>query len=79
MHHMEQHSIINILNCIISYCSIAIVRYLAREFNIAEKWYPKDSKQQARVDEFLEWQHLNIRLFGSMIFRHRVSIIIMTL
>lgn len=55
-----------------------MVRYLSREFNIAEKWYPKDSKQQARVDEYLEWQHLNTRLFGSMIFRLRVCIFIMT-
>ncbi|GFY76539.1 glutathione S-transferase theta-1 [Trichonephila inaurata madagascariensis] len=52
--------------------SIAMVRYLAKEFPIEDKWYPKDSKAQARVDEYLEWQHLNTRLFGSMVFRQRV-------
>nr|QGA31151.1 glutathione transferase theta 1 [Pardosa pseudoannulata] len=52
--------------------SIAMIRYLSREFKVADKWYPKDSKLQARVDEYLEWQHLNTRLFGSMIFRLRV-------
>ena len=52
--------------------SIAMIRYLSREFKVAENWYPKDSKQQARIDEYLEWQHLNVRLFGSMIFRLKV-------
>ncbi|KAG8192144.1 hypothetical protein JTE90_027787 [Oedothorax gibbosus] len=52
--------------------SIAIVRYIAREYNIQDNWYPKDTKSQARVDEYLEWQHLNTRLFGTMVFRERV-------
>ncbi|CAL1268839.1 unnamed protein product [Larinioides sclopetarius] len=52
--------------------SVAMVRYLAREFPIQDNWYPQDSKAQARVDEYLEWQHLNTRLFGSMVFRERV-------
>ncbi|KAF8763436.1 Glutathione S-transferase theta-1 like protein [Argiope bruennichi] len=52
--------------------SVAMIRYLAREFPVQDNWYPKDSKAQARVDEYLEWQHLNTRLFGSMIFRERV-------
>ncbi|KAK2577369.1 hypothetical protein KPH14_003485 [Odynerus spinipes] len=42
--------------------SIAIVRYLSREYNISQHWYPSSSKEQARVDEYLEWQHLNTRL-----------------
>ncbi|GIY51188.1 glutathione S-transferase theta-1 [Caerostris extrusa] len=54
--------------------SIAMIRYLAREYPIQDKWYPKDSKAQAKVDEYLEWQHLNTRLFGSMIFRQRVIV-----
>lgn len=59
--------------------SIAMVRYLAREYDIQDNWYPKDSKSQARVDEYLEWQHLNIRLFGSMVFRERVCILVFML
>ncbi|GBM65171.1 Glutathione S-transferase theta-1 [Araneus ventricosus] len=51
--------------------SVAMIRYLAKEFPIQDNWYPKDSKAQARVDEYLEWQHLNTRLFGSMVFRER--------
>ncbi|CAG9860579.1 unnamed protein product [Phyllotreta striolata] len=42
--------------------SIAIVRYLSREYALDDKWYPKDSAKQAKADEFLEWNHLNIRL-----------------
>nr|WET52674.1 glutathione S-transferase [Phaedon brassicae]WET52799.1 glutathione S-transferase [Phaedon brassicae] len=42
--------------------SIGIMRYITREYPIEDHWYPKDSKKQAKVDEYLEWQHLNIRL-----------------
>lgn len=37
--------------------------------NVAEHWYPKDVKKRALVDEYLEWQHNNTRLFGAMYFR----------
>ncbi|KAK9710564.1 Glutathione S-transferase, N-terminal domain [Popillia japonica] len=49
--------------------SIAILRYLAREKGLPENIYPTDSKEQARVDEFLEWQHNNLRLFCAMFFQ----------
>ncbi|XP_011159136.2 glutathione S-transferase theta-3 isoform X1 [Solenopsis invicta] len=42
--------------------SVGIVRYLSREFKVDDHWYPSDSKKQAKVDEYLEWQHLNTRL-----------------
>lgn len=42
--------------------SVAILRYLCREFNVADHWYPQDLKLQLKVDEYLEWQHLNTRL-----------------
>ncbi|KAF5290518.1 hypothetical protein FQA39_LY03622 [Lamprigera yunnana] len=48
--------------------SIAILRYLSREAEIPANLYPKDSKEQARVDEYLEWQHLNIRAMCSLYF-----------
>lgn len=51
--------------------SVAIMRYLSREFKTADHWYPKDSKAQAKVDEYMAWQHLNTRFFGSMVFRTR--------
>ncbi|KAF2901871.1 hypothetical protein ILUMI_04312 [Ignelater luminosus] len=49
--------------------SIAILRYLSREKQFSNEWYPKDSKLQAQVDEYLEWQHNNIRTFGTLYFR----------
>ncbi|XP_020282042.1 glutathione S-transferase theta-3-like [Pseudomyrmex gracilis] len=48
--------------------SVAIVRYICREFKVDDKWYPQDSKHQAKVDEYLEWQHLNTRLFCATYF-----------
>jgi len=41
--------------------SVAMMRYLAREKEVADHWYPRDSRAQARVDEYLEWQHLGTR------------------
>nr|APX61052.1 putative glutathione S-transferase theta class member 2 [Leptinotarsa decemlineata] len=49
--------------------SVSILRYLAREYSIDDHWYPKESKEQARIDEFLEWQHLNLRLNCLTFFR----------
>lgn len=49
--------------------SVAIIRYLAREKSIPDHWYPKDSKKQAKVDEYLEWQHNNIRAHCALFFQ----------
>jgi len=51
--------------------SVAILRYLVREKAVDDHWYPKNSKLQARVDEYLEWQHVNTRLFCAMFFQHK--------
>uniref|UniRef100_A0A2M4BYQ2 glutathione transferase n=1 Tax=Anopheles marajoara TaxID=58244 RepID=A0A2M4BYQ2_9DIPT len=50
--------------------SVAIVRYLAREYQLPEHWYPTDSRQQARVDEYLEWQHHNTRATCATYFQY---------
>lgn len=43
--------------------SVAIFRYLvATNPSVADHWYPKDFKERARVDEYLEWQHNNTRV-----------------
>ncbi|XP_038220748.1 glutathione S-transferase theta-1-like [Zerene cesonia] len=49
--------------------SIAIIRYLSRENIIPKSLYPPESKAQARVDEYLEWQHVGLRLHCAMYFR----------
>jgi glutathione S-transferase len=53
---------------------VGILRYLCREKGVADHWYPKDSKQQARVDEYLEWQHLNTRANCALYFRAKVQL-----
>uniref|UniRef100_A0A1B0CM69 glutathione transferase n=1 Tax=Lutzomyia longipalpis TaxID=7200 RepID=A0A1B0CM69_LUTLO len=49
--------------------SVAIVRYLAAKHKIPDSWYPTDAKKQARVDEYLEWQHLNTRISCALYFQ----------
>ncbi|XP_014254251.1 glutathione S-transferase theta-1-like [Cimex lectularius] len=41
--------------------SVAILRYLCRQYNVQDHWYPNNSKLRARVDEYLEWQHIGTR------------------
>ena len=43
-------------------CSVAILRYIAVKYNVAEHWYPRNDVQKtARIDEFLNWHHHNLR------------------
>ncbi|XP_065084634.1 glutathione S-transferase theta-1-like [Ochlerotatus camptorhynchus] len=50
--------------------SVAIVRYLAREYKFPEHWYPTDSRKRARIDEYLEWQHHNTRAVCAIYFQY---------
>ncbi|XP_066143500.1 glutathione S-transferase theta-3-like [Euwallacea fornicatus] len=44
--------------------STAIVSYLTREYRelVLDHWYPKNSKAQAKLEEYLAWHHINMRL-----------------
>lgn len=50
--------------------SVAIFRYIVgKNPDIADHWYPKDLAERAKVDEYLEWQHMNTRLACAGFFR----------
>ncbi len=36
-------------------------------------WYPTELTERARVDEYNNWQHLNLRANGSMLFQTKVE------
>uniref|UniRef100_K1QWE7 Glutathione S-transferase theta-1 n=1 Tax=Magallana gigas TaxID=29159 RepID=K1QWE7_MAGGI len=45
--------------------------YLCNRYDLPEHWYPrKDIKAQAKVNEYLNWQHANTRMNCAMVFRH---------
>lgn len=52
--------------------SVAMIRYLAKTHDVPAHWYPTDAKEQARVDEFLEWQHTTIRMNSVLFYQHKV-------
>ncbi|KAI5635785.1 hypothetical protein NE865_11483 [Phthorimaea operculella] len=52
--------------------SVAIMNYLSREGIVPESLYPKDSKHRARVEEYLEWQHVGFRFPLAWHFRVKV-------
>ena len=51
------------------------MKYLSDKYQVADHWYPKDLQCRARVDCFMAWQHLNLRLGGAMVFKLQVSLI----
>lgn len=57
-------------------CSVAILKYLVQKYSssVAEHWYPADLQQRARVNEYLSWQHMNLRAHGSKVFLLRVRV-----
>ncbi|MGH0151449.1 UNVERIFIED_CONTAM: hypothetical protein FKN15_024099 [Acipenser sinensis] len=48
--------------------SIAILLYMCRKFKTPDHWYPSDLQKQAKVDEYLSWQHAAIRAPASKLF-----------
>ncbi|XP_034728819.1 glutathione S-transferase theta-1a [Etheostoma cragini] len=50
--------------------SIAILKYLVQKHSssVADHWYPADLQRRARVNEYLSWQHMNLRSHGSKVF-----------
>ncbi|KAG0727356.1 Glutathione S-transferase theta-4 [Chionoecetes opilio] len=44
--------------------SCAALRYIASKYDSAGTWYPADLKVRCKVDEYLDWQHLNTRTHG---------------
>lgn len=49
--------------------SHAILKYLAQKFNVAEEWFPrKDIAKQAKINEFLDFHHLNTRKCSFLVF-----------
>ncbi|CAD7090269.1 unnamed protein product [Hermetia illucens] len=51
--------------------SIAIFRYLVREKIVPEHWYPHKGALRARIDEYMEWQHGNMRACCTDYFRQK--------
>ncbi|KAM6984660.1 glutathione S-transferase theta-3-like [Aplochiton taeniatus] len=54
--------------------SIAILTYMAEKFQTPDHWYPADLKKRARVNEYLSWQHMNVRMHGCKVFWLRLMI-----
>ncbi|XP_077288450.1 glutathione S-transferase theta-1-like [Arctopsyche grandis] len=50
--------------------SVAIIKYLERQKIVPESLYPSESKAEARVNEFLAWQHIGIRAPCAIYFRY---------
>ncbi|XP_010785251.1 glutathione S-transferase theta-1-like, partial [Notothenia coriiceps] len=56
--------------------SVAILKYMLQKHSssLADHWYPADLQQRARVNEYLSWQHMNLRAHGSKVFLLKVRV-----
>ena len=53
--------------------SPTIIKYLAAKYKVADHWFPSgDLKVQARINEYLDWQHTGLRQDGTAVFRGMV-------
>ena len=48
--------------------SHSILRYLHLTRGTPDHWYPEDIILRAKVDEYLDWHHSNLRLGGEGVF-----------
>lgn len=55
--------------------SVAILTYLAQKLPspVSDRWYPAELRLRARLNEYLSWQHANLRSHGSRVFMLRVG------
>ncbi|XP_064612781.1 glutathione S-transferase theta-1-like [Liolophura sinensis] len=54
--------------------SVAILKYLCVKYNVADHWYPRDLQAQVRVDEYMSWHHLGLRIAAASLFREKLII-----
>lgn len=61
----EDGSVVNLFE------SHAIMKYIHTTRNLPDHWYPRtDPRKRAKVDEYLDWHHTNLRLgAGGYLFR----------
>ncbi|XP_071521398.1 glutathione S-transferase theta-1-like [Panulirus ornatus] len=52
--------------------SCTALRYIASKYDSSGQWYPHDFDVRCKVDEYLDWQHLNTRAHGVGYFRNKV-------
>ncbi|XP_078410586.1 glutathione S-transferase theta-2 [Cetorhinus maximus] len=48
--------------------SVAILKYLATKYNTPLFWYPQEPMKRAKVDEYMAWQHANVRYHTAKVF-----------
>ncbi|XP_055010968.1 glutathione S-transferase theta-1-like [Boleophthalmus pectinirostris] len=48
--------------------STAILEYMVQKHKAPDHWFPSELQPRARVNEYLSWQHTNLRATGSKVF-----------
>jgi len=58
----------------VDFFSASIMRYLVSKYNLPDHWYPSNPEHRAKVDEYLDWHHLNTRAGAGGYFANQVEI-----
>ena len=51
--------------------SHAILRYLCNKYQVDDHWYPQEAEARAKIDEYLDWHHSNLREGAEGLFLHK--------
>ena len=38
------------------------MRYLVQKYKLPDHWYPSEPQRRAKIDEYLDWHHQNLRV-----------------
>ncbi len=49
------------------------MKYLCQKFKLPNHWYPSELTRQAKVDEYLNWHHSNLRVGAAYTFFMKVN------
>ncbi len=52
--------------------SATIMRYLCQKYKLPDHWYPSDLTRRAKVDEYLDWHHTQLRVGAAYTFFMKV-------
>ena len=42
--------------------STTIMKYLVQKHQLPDHWYPSDLEKRAKINEYLDWHHQNLRV-----------------
>jgi glutathione S-transferase len=53
--------------------SASIMKYLVQKYEVPDHWFPADPQRRAKINEYLDWHHQNLRVGAAHTIFHTVT------